>query len=406
LKTIKNDNAMFAPTRTLATLFLLAFVLTSCHTSQKFIESGNYDDAIDYCIGKLRGKTKKKTEYVQGLEAAFAKAQVRDLAAVDRLLAEGRPENWERVNNIHRNMAERQRKISPLTPLVSKDGYRATFNFADVATLERESRAKAAEYLYHHAKSLIARGENGDRMAAREAYGELVELQSKYYRNYQDADQLRIRARDLGTSYVLLEVKNASDKVLPRAFVDRVKAIGKNELDSEWKAFFFEASPGVQYDYKAVFKIRQVDISPERVHERAYTDEKEIEDGWDYVLDARGNVKKDSLGNDIKVPRKVWIRANILEVYQTKAARLSGVVEIYDAYGNTLLDTRDLSTEILFENYASTFSGDRRALSEESKRRIGNSPQPFPRDEDMLVQAAERLKPNLRSELQRNRAIL
>ena len=397
---------MFAPTRSLAALFLLIFALTSCHTAQKFVESGDYDAAIDFCIGKLRGKTKKKTEYVQGLEAAFAKAQTRDLATVDRLLAEGRPENWERVNKIHRNMAERQRKISPLTPLASKDGYRASFHFTDVATLERESRAKAAEYLYHHAKSLIARGQNGDRMAAREAYHELVDLQSKYYRNYQDADQLRVEARDLGTSYVLLEVKNASDKVLPRAFVDRVKAMSKNDLDSEWKAFFFEASPGVQYDYKAVFKIRQVDISPERVHERAYTDEKEIEDGWDYVLDARGNVKKDSLGNDIKTPRKVWIRANVLEVYQTKAARLSGVVEIYDARGNTLLDTRDLSTEILFENYASTCAGDHRALSEESRRRIGNSPQPFPRDEDMLVQAAERLKPNLRSELQRNQAIL
>ncbi|GAB4494586.1 MAG: hypothetical protein OHK0019_21330 [Saprospiraceae bacterium] len=397
---------MFAKTRVLAPLFLLAFLLTSCRSAQKFIENGDYDGAIEFCVQKLRGKTKKKTELVQGLEAAFQKAQSHDLAMVEHLAADGRPENWERINAIHRNMAARQRKISPLMPLVSKDGYRAKFDFLDVVSLERDSRAKAAEYLYNRAKELIAKGENGDRLAAREAFRELQELQTKYYRNYQDADQLRQTARDLGTSYVLFEVKNQSDKLLPRTFVDRVMTMSKSDLDSEWKAFFFESKPGTQYDYRAVFKIRQVDISPERVHERAYMDEKEIQDGWEYVLDNRGNVKKDSLGNDIKVPKKVCIHANVLEVYQTKAARLTGVVEIYDAYRNTLLDTREMSTEILFENYASTFTGDRRALSEYSKRRIGNNPQPFPRDEDMLVQAAERLKPNLRDELRRNRAIL
>ena len=397
---------MIAQSRILATLFLLAFLLTSCRTAQKFIENGDYDGAIEFCVHKLRGKAKKKTEYVQGLEAAFSKAQVRDLNNVERLMADSRDENWERINEIHRNMAARQRKISPLTPLVSKDGYRAKFNFLDVATLERDSRAKAADYLYNHAKELIAKGETGDRLAARQAFKELQDLQAKYYRNYQDVDQLRNTARDLGTSNVLFEVKNNSDKVLPRTFMDRVMTIGKYDLDSEWKAFYFDAKPGVQYDYKAVFKIRQVDISPERIHERAYVDDKEIEDGWDYVLDAKGNVKKDSLGNDIKVPRILCIQAKVLEVYQTKAARLTGVVEIYDAYRNTLLDTRDLSTEILFENYASTFTGDRRALSEDSKRRVGNTPQPFPRDEDMLVQAADRLKPNLRDELRRNKAIL
>ena len=138
---------MIAQSRILATLFLLAFLLTSCRTAQKFIENGDYDGAIEFCVHKLRGKAKKKTEYVQGLEAAFSKAQVRDLNNVERLMADSRDENWERINEIHRNMAARQRKISPLTPLVSKDGYRAKFNFLDVATLERDSRANAAAFL-------------------------------------------------------------------------------------------------------------------------------------------------------------------------------------------------------------------------------------------------------------------
>ncbi len=51
-------------------------------------------------------------------------------------------------------------------------------------------------------------------------------------------------------------------------------------------------------------------------------------------------------------------------------------------------------------------SGDQRALSKDSRARIGNRPLPFPPDSDMLMQAADRLKPNIRDELRRSRAIL
>ncbi len=397
---------MFATTRILAAFLLLGFLLPSCRSAQKFIENGDYDGAIEFCVGKLRGKSKKKTEYVRGLEQAFARAQVRDLREVDYLLDEDRPENWEKINTIHRRIKARQQKISPLTPLVSKDGYRAKFNFVDIERQERESREKAAECLYVRAQELLQQAERGDRMAAREAYQTLRDLESRYYRTYKDKDKLLPVARDLGTTHILFEVQNNSAAILPRRFMDEILNISKRDLDSEWKAYYFKPVAGETYDYKAVFRVTQVDISPERVHERAYTDEKEIQDGWEYVLDSKGNVMKDSLGNDIKKPRKVIVRADVLEVFQSKAARLSGVVEIYNTDRNARLDSKPLSTEILFENYASTFKGDRRALSEESKRRIGNSPMPFPRNEDMLVQAAERLKPNLRDELRRSRVIL
>ena len=355
---------------------------------------------------KLQGRKKKKDELVRGLEIAFRKAQAQDLHTVSQLAAEGRPENWARINDIHQCIQDRQRLVAPLLPLVSEKGYKARIELVDIAKMERESREKAAEYLYNKALGLIERGQRGDKNAARDAYSTLLKLEDRYYRSYKDKEQLKRLAREFGTSYVLFEIKNQSPQVLPSAFADRLLAIGKQELDSEWKAFYFEPQAGIQYDYKAVFRITRIDASPERVHERRYIDEKEIQDGWDYVLDKRGNVMKDTLGNDIKVPRLVRIRAQIVEVQQTKAVRLAGYVEIRDEARNTLLDTRDLSTEVLFENYASTFMGDQRALTDDSRRRIGNRPLPFPPTEDMLVQAAERLKPNLREELRRSKAIL
>ena len=392
--------------RILVPLFLLTFLLSACHTAQKYVESGDYDNAIDLCVRKLKGKSKKKLEYVQGLELAFRKAQARDLATIEQLKAENRPELWERIHNIHLDIRSRQNKVAPLTPLVAKNGHRAKFQFVEIASMERQSRDKAAEYLYDQSVSLLARAEKGDKMAARKAHGQLIDLQKRYYPNYKDKDVLLAKARDLGTSYVVFEVKNQSGKLLPRGFADRLMAFDKQGLDSEWREFSFEEKPGLHYDYKAVYKVRDIDISPERVQERSYIDEKKIQDGWDYVLDKRGNVMKDSLGNDIKNARMVFIRADVLEVHQTKATRIAGAIEIRDMHNNSLLETCELATEVIFENYASTFRGDERALTQDSKNRLGNRPLPFPLDEDMLVQAAERLKPDVKEELRRSRSIL
>ncbi len=397
---------MKASFRIFATLLLSTLLISSCQTARKYVESGNYDDAIDLCLSKLRGKEKKKDEYVKFLELAFKKAQSRDLATISALRAENGPDMWERIHDIHLDIRDRQNKVNPLLPLVSKKGHRARFEFVDIGRLELESRGKAAESLYDRAVSLLKNAENGDKLAARYAYKHLRDLETRYYHDYRDKNDLMAKARDLGTSFVLLEIKNESGKVLPRDFSERLLAMSKAELDTEWKEFFFDARPGEKFDYKAVFKIKDISVSPERVSERAYIDEKTIEDGWEYVLDQRGNVMKDTAGNDIKRKRYATIRAHVLEVHQTKAARLAGYVEIFDLNRKTSVDNRNLGTEIRFEHFAATFKGDERALSQDSRNCIGSSPMPFPRDEAMLVQAAERLKPGLRNELRGSRAIL
>jgi hypothetical protein len=43
-------------------------------------------------------------------------------------------------------------------------------------------------------------------------------------------------------------------------------------------------------------------VSPERISERNYIDEKEITDGEEYVLDANGNVAKDTWVTTLPAP--------------------------------------------------------------------------------------------------------
>jgi hypothetical protein len=386
-------------------LILAIALLPACRSSQKMIESGNYDAAIDFCVQKLRGKKKKKVEYVKGLETAFQKANARDLANIDRLKLQAREENWEQIHNLYKGIERRQNKIRPLTPLRASNGHTARFAFIDVSREENESREQAAAFLYTKAENLLERGRRGEKLAARDAYYTLRDIEKKYYKTYRDKDRLMREAQNWGTSFVLFGIQNQSGKILPNRLNDRLGAIADPSLNEEWKQFIFEEEKNVDYDYFANLRFREIDVSPERVHERSYVDEKRIQDGWEYEYDSRGNVKKDSSGNDIKKLKYIVVRAEVLEVFQSKAARVGATLDIVDGPTKKRLDSSDMATEVLFENYASTFRGDERALSDESKRRIGNRPLPFPTDEDMILQAADRLRPQLKDALRRSRAI-
>lgn len=379
-----------------AILILLSGVFFSCHSAIKLTESGDYDGAIDLCIRNLRGKNSKKLKYVQGLELAFSKAQERDTDAIASLKSGGRGENWIRINEIHQDIRRRQEKVKPLLPLRAETGYQAQFDILDIGSMENDSRVKAADYLYSRAELLIEKGEKGNKMAAREACDVLNDLSRRYYRGeYREKDALLKRARELGTSYVLVELKNQSGHPLGELFRDRLLSVPPRDLDTEWREFYFDSREGEYFDYKVSITVKNVDVSPERVNERNYDDEKRVEDGWEYVLDQRGNVLKDSLGNDVKRTKYTVVRAQVKEVHQTKATRLTARATVMDERTGSLLDSHDLGTEILFEHYAATFRGDERALTKESRSRIGNAPAPFPRDADMLLQAADRMKPDL-----------
>lgn len=385
-------------------IFLAGIMLatSACRSVQDLVESGDYDRAIDLAVKNLSGKAKKNPDIVAALEMAFNKAQDRDMRAINALKAEGRDENWERILNISKTIGNRQRKVEPLLPLVDKKGYQATFNLIQVEDIKSESKEKTAEYLYERAKRLLDESElTGDKDLAREAFRELVKL-NEIYLNYRDVEVLKREAKFMGTSFYLLKVENRSNTVLPVGFHDRLTRWSASDFNSSWREFHVEALDGLNYDYLAQVLIRDIAVSPETVKERQYDESREIEEGFEYVLDSKGNVMKDSLGNDIKVPKKIFIKATVLEVYQHKAALVSGDIEIIDMRTNNIMRSEAITSEAVFENYASTLlGGDKRALSEESKRRLGNRPLPFPSTEAMLLDAAETLKPVLRQKLRR-----
>jgi len=369
----------------LASLFSLT---QSCVSADKMLESGNYDQVIQLAQKKLTGKQRKNPKLVRTAEQAYAKVMARDLNEIDRLKATRGEAKWGQINHIYRDIRKRQEALSPLLPLTDKNGYTAYFEMINVNRMEQESRNRAAAYHYAQGQQLLNRAKDGDKTAARAAYRELAES-VKYFRNYKNAINLQKQAHELGISHILVQVENRAPVVVPRRFEERLVQINTSDLNSFWEQYHLKNNTGITFDYRIKMDITQILVSPERIRERQYVDQKEIEDGYEYVLDYQGNVAKDSLGNDIKVARIVNVQALIIEVLQQKEVEVQGLVKVYNLPENRLLRSAPLGATVLFENYASTFTGDRRALSRQSRRCIGNRPVPFPTNETMIIQAAD-----------------
>ncbi len=387
----------------LKSVFLSAMTLllaSACTSPEKLIERGDFDQAVALSAKKLSGKKKKKEKYVKAAEEAFRRATNSDMRNAKMLEAEGRPENWVEINRIYNKIKKRQELIEPLLPLIDVDGYKADFRFVKIDGLIHESKEKAANFYYIEGKRLLAQAEQGDKIAARESFEQFARI-GQYFRNYKDERRLMDRAHELGVVYVLFKMENNSRSILPRDFEREIKRISVSDMESQWREVHLAPERNREYDYRVVMNLQLIDVSPEQIREREYIDRKVIEDGWRYVLDQKGNVLKDSLGNDVKEPNEVEIIARVFETLQTKSAIVSGNLQFFDNRTGRIFHEEPITAENIFENYAATFSGDKRALTRESKNKIGNRPVPFPSDEALVLQAADHLKPVITEKIRR-----
>ena len=390
----------------LSFIVLASFLLIGCQSPLEMVETGNYDEAIDLTLKRLAGKKKKKEELVAALERAFHAANQSDLNTADRLKAEYRPSNWPKIYNRYRAIQNRQSRVAPLLPLIDKEGIQANIQLANVDHLVREAKEKSATFYYGQGVAALSDArQSGDRLSARQAFKDFKSI-GRYFKQYKDEHQLMDEAHHLGQSYVLVKMANEAPVILPHAFERELLTVETRKLDDQWRVFHQYPQSNTKYDYEVVVRLTDIDVSPERIQERQYEEVREIEDGFDYVLDANGNVMKDTLGNDIKVVRNVNIRAIVLEAFQEKAAFVRGQIAIYDKNRHQLVEQEPFDTEVVFTHYASTFEGDPRALSDKSRRYCDNQPIPFPTDEMLLMDATDDIKDILRRKISRSQRLL
>ena len=376
---------------------MISILIASCASVDKMIDTGNFDRAALLSAKRLAGKSNLKDKYVIALEESFEKATARDMRQMQVLDNSAHSSDWARVLVILDRIDRRQEAIHPLLPLKSKKGYEARFTFVRTGALRNRAVEQYVALTYKEVEALLVSARHGDKFDARLAHRKIDNIW-KYRENYALAKEWQVEARALGTTRVEVRVENRLYRPIPEYLQDAmVKDAFRNE---KWIKYYRQGEAPKVVDYLVEVQLNDLQYSPERISEQLYADAKEIQTGFEYVLDEDGNVLKDSLGNDVKTPIFQLIEAEVLRVQQSKYAELVGAVTIKNLRQNQY-EEFPIRSEMAFEHIGATYRGDSRALRPESKNWLGSSPLPFPSNEVMFDDVMEGMGKVIRKEVKR-----
>ncbi len=380
---------------TLITVLLL--VLTSCvgrKQIEKQLHSGNYDLAISNALKKLENNKdkKRKQSYILMLQDAYYKVVADDHSNLNHLTKDGNPELFETIYNTYLDLESRQTAIKRVLPL-QIGGKTITLDFNDYSTQIVDYRAKVSEYKYGQATTLLQ--STNSKYDYREAYSLLNTIEA-INPNYRDVRSLMDVAHFKGTDFVLVTIENQTRQIIPQRLESDLLNFDTYGLDQFWTTYHASSDTNIDYDYAMQLQLQRINISPEHITERQLLRQKDIVDGWEYVLDTNGNVAKDSLGNDITQDKIVNIKARFFEVNQLKSTQVIARVVYTDLKQNQILDNFNIDSEFVFENTFGTVRGDQRALNNDDLQLLRNRQIPFPNNEQMVYDTGEDLKYKLK----------
>jgi len=382
-------------------LFLLIFVIYGCGSSKKQLSRGNYDAAIDKAVKQLR-KNPDDAKQIDILERSYDVANQLDNERIRFLKMEGKPDNWDEIYLVYKRLSDRQSYVGTVTPL-SKNGRSVNFPNIDYMPEMIGAKRKAADFYFAHGNELM---KNNLKDSYRQAYTEFVRAK-EYMGDYPGIDNKIMDAKYLGMSRVLITLRNSSILKFPQDFEEDLLALDLPSLNSEWVEYHTQhLNDNITYDYFVNVNVKNIAVGPDQVVERDSVVKKEVEDGFSYQLDKRGNVMKDSLGNDIKIKKYKTLQCALVESIQRKACRIDGDIEIIQINPNKVLKKDPLGAQSTFENISARAIGDVQALNAEQLERTKSKAVPFPNDIEMVLRCSDALRQAIRGAVQNNRRFI
>lgn len=371
------------------TLVTSLVLLTACTSIQELVDRGQYDDAIYLAAEKLAGQKKKKTKHIKALEEAFAKVNAVDIDRINYLRAKSDPALWDDIYDIALKIEQRQNRIAPFSPLISKDGYQAYFNFENTNKIKLEAAQHAAAFHYSQGQLILERAiATENKLLARDAFDELASI-DRYYESYKNLLTLKEKAHKYGTSHVLVKLDQSIEQIIDPLHMDHREFKPQIE-DRFWIDYHEHHDTDITFDLITTLYIDAVNISPEREEINRFEETKSIE-RWVDRVNRQGEPVKDSLGNIVKIKEIEVLRANIREIKRSKQARLIGRADIRDYSSGDLVDALPMEMIIDFYSEAYSFRGDRDALTDRVRRRVDRSLDPFPSDWAMTADAGHKM---------------
>jgi hypothetical protein len=381
------------------TFLIVALLLAGCGSTTKKLQQGNYDAVIDKTVKKLIKKP--NLDDAVEMDRAYRLANERDLDRIRYLVSENNPDNYDEVFNRYNMLKERQRKVRTVTPL-EVDGNTYSYDYVDYDAEMIAAKRKAADFFYNNGKELL---DNAlQKSDYRDAYYQLNKASEYSGGQYADIDEMIYDSRMKGISRVIVEVYNQTPTLLPPQVEEDLISFDTRGLDNEWVEYHFKhVDENAIYDYAVLVKLLSIMVSPDETKDNDEIFTKKISDGFDYVLDANGNVMKDTAGNDIKIQKFRDITCTLIETQQFKSVEIRGEVEIQSLEPKRLIQKEPFGATNQFEHSSARAIGDVGALTEEALQKTKQEKIPFPTDVEMVMTCTETIKPAIRNAIFANR---
>ena len=382
-------------------IFAITVILSGCGSSKKQLEKGNYDAAIAAAVKQLR-KDSGDTKQIDILERSYKIVNEQDNERLKLLKLEGRPQNWDEIYQIYKRMSDRQTLVRTVTPL-NAGGRNVEFAYVDYMSEMIAAKRKSADYYYAHGNELM---NSGLKDSYRQAYYEYVRAK-EYVGNYEGIDNKIQEAKYQGMSRVFVTLQNTTPLKFPQDFEEDLISVDLQSLNSEWVEFHTtNLDKNVQYDYFINVNVRNIVVSMDQTAERDSVVKKDIEDGFTYKLNSKGNVMKDTLGNDIKLKKYKTLQCALISTLQTKSCQIEGDIETIQVNPNKVLKKDPIGAKSFFENVSARAVGDVGALNASQLERTKTQIVPFPSEIDMIVRTSNSLKSAIRGSIQTNRRLI
>jgi len=365
-------------------IFAISIILSGCGSSRKQLERGNYDAAVAASVKQLR-KDPDDAKQIATLERSYNIANERDLERIRFLKMEGRPQNYDEIYLTYKRLSDRQSLVRTVLPLDA--GSRSVdFPYVDYMPEMITAKRKSADFYYEHGMELM---NTGLKDSYRQAFAEFVRAK-EYVGDYEGIDNKIQEAKYLGMSRVFVALQNTTMLKFPPEFEEDLLSVDLQALNSECVEFHtINLDQDAQYDYFINVNVRNINVSPDQTSQLDSVIKRDVEDGFSYQLDKKGNVMSDSLGNDIKIKKYKTLQCALITTLQTKSCRIDGDIEIIQVNPNKLLKKEPMGAQSTFENLSERALGDIGALNASQLERTKSQIIPFPSDIEMVLRCSE-----------------
>ena len=379
-------------------IFILTIIMSGCGSSKKQLQKGNYDAAIQKSVKQLR-KDPSDVKQVDILTQAYKVSNEQDNERVRMLKMEGKTDSWDEIYLVYKALNDRQSLVKTVTPL-NVNGRSVDFTYVDYVPEMLNAKRKAADFYYAHGNELM---KSNIKESYRQAFAEFLRAK-EYVGDYEGIDSKIQDAKLKGMSRVLITIQNTSQLKFPPQFEQDLLALDLPRLNSEWVEYSTQSlNDNTPYDYFVNVNVKSIRVSPDNSVQRDSVIKKTIEDGFTYILDKKGNVMRDSLGNDMKQKKYKTLQCALVETVQSKTCRIDGDVEVIQTNPDKQLKKDPIGAESNFNNISSRALGDTQALNADQLERTKTSIVPFPKDIEMVIRCSESLKMAIRGAIQNDR---